>query len=734
MPYYSHTKEGTPPEEWQGLEDHLRKVSQLMAEFAEPFNCAGWGEYIGYLHDIGKHSPAFQKRLTGENRRPADHKGAGARILKELETGFGLIGAYCVAGHHSGLPDFHREGKHKSLQEIVDNAAPLPDGVGNPFAGKPEPPFPFVHENYFQLSFLTRMLFSALVDADFLDTEAFMDAEKSSWRTQGPSLEELAVGLERKLASFTGTGRINRLRAEILAHCREKAALEPGLFTLTVPTGGGKTLTSMAFALDHALRHGKRRIVYVIPYTSIIEQNAQVFRDIFPANSVVEHHSNFDGKKSFSRENNASETAEEDTVSETAQERRHRLACENWDSPVVVTTNVQFFESLFANKPSKCRKLHNLAGAVIILDEAQMLPVNFLTPCLRALEALAANYGSSVVLCTATQPALSKRDVFPAGLAGLDESRELAPDPKRMHEAFRRTELNNLGELSLPEVADMVREREQVLCIVNTRGRAAELFDLVREEAGARHLSAVMCPAHRSKRLREIRDMLATGEPCRVITTQLVESGVDFSWPEVIREIAGLDSITQAAGRCNREGELDELAPVSVFIPTEGLHSSFSGPAAHTESVLRAEEGRDPFSPAAIHKFFELHYWLNGDLLDKKQIMGNLNSDEGEWYFRKAAGKFKLIDSVMQPVIIPWDTDAESLVDSLHYTEHNGGILRRLQQYTVQIKDKQFQALDDAGAIEWVAEAYAVLCKKSFYDDQVGLTFPGELRVGDFQA
>ncbi|MEF2231723.1 MAG: CRISPR-associated helicase Cas3', partial [Pseudodesulfovibrio sp.] len=712
MTTYAHTLENAEPDAWQTLEEHSEKVADLAACFSEPFKASAWGRAVGLLHDIGKHSPEFQKRLTGENGKAADHKGAGARLFEDLQSGFGRVGAYCIAGHHRGLPDFYGTKNGKSLGAILSHAKPLPEGVANPLEGMPEPEFPFALRHPFQVSFFTRMLFSALVDADFLDTEAFMEAEKGSWRIVGPSLEELGAALDRKLAAFDKPGRINGLRAEILTHCRSRAALEPGLFTLTVPTGGGKTLSSMAFALDHARRHGKRRIVYVVPYTSIIEQNAQVFREIFPLHSVIEHHSTFDARLHFL----------EDGGDESPAARRHRLACENWDSPVVVTTNVQFFESLFAAKPSRCRKLHNLADAVIILDEAQMLPVEFMNPCLRALEELAAHYGASVVLCTATQPALRKED-FACGLEGLGDHRELAPDPQRMHEAFRRTELHDCGDKSLQDVADMVRERDQVLCIVNTRARAAELFGLVRGEPGARHLSAVMCPAHRSESLAAIRRMLSAGQPCRVVSTQLVEAGVDVSFPEVIREIAGLDSITQAAGRCNREGEHEALAPVSIFNPVEGLPRVFNGPARHTESVLRS--GKDPFSPEAITQFFKLHYWLQKDVLDKKRILDDLSDGNGQWSFREAAKKFRLIESPMVPIIIPFNARAAELVNALRFAEHHGGILRKLQQYTVQVYEQQFAALDGAGAVEWVAEAYAVLCRMEYYDEMLGLTLPG---------
>lgn len=722
MKFYAHTKKDEGPDKWQELQEHLENVSKLAASFASPFNASEWGRLVGCLHDVGKHSSAFQKRLTGENRHHADHKGAGAKLFHALGSGAGLVGAYCVAGHHGGLPDYYGGENGKSLGEIIKGAAELPEEIAPPLDHENIPPLPFQPTHPFQCAFLTRMLFSALVDADYLDTEAFVDTARSSWRITGPSIEMLAEALEHKLSSFTRRSRINDLRAQILASCREKASLSPGLFTLTVPTGGGKTLSSMAFALEHARRHGKRRVVYVIPYTSIIEQNAKVFRDVFPEHSVIEHHSTFDDEKSFGDENGG--------VDSSAQQR-HRLACENWDSPVVVTTNVQFFESLFAARPSRCRKLHNLADSVIILDEAQMLPVDFLNPCLRALEELSTNYGASIVLCTATQPALNRQENFSCGLDGLDASRELAPDPHFMHEAFQRTRLNDLGELSLSDLADMIREREQVLCIVNTRDRAARLYRLLEDDPDCRHLSALMCPAHRSEKLEDIRATLADKQPCRVVSTQLVEAGVDISFPEVIREISGLDSITQAAGRCNREGELEGRAPVHIFTPSEGLARAFSAPAEHTGAVLRTNDA-DPFSPDAIRHYFRLHYWLEKEGLDRKQVMRELTDPSGQWSFRKAEKKFRLIENTMVPIIVPYGKDAADLVDSLRYSEHPGGILRRLQQYTVQVYKHQFDALDAAGAIELVAGTYPVLCDMGFYNDTMGLTFPESFHDRDF--
>ncbi len=710
--YYAHTLLGEEKDKWQTLEEHLNNVAALAADFAGAFHAAQWGEIAGRVHDIGKTRPAFQRKLIENLPTREDHKGVGARLLKELNNPPGQILAYCVAGHHKGLPDASDQGNGKSLERICRDADPLPEGVLNPLNGESLPNFPFGPRPVFHYSFFTRMLFSALVDADFLDTERFMDSERSGWRLSGPPLTVLSAALNERLSQFSSKGKINTLRAEILAHSRANAERDPGLFTLTVPTGGGKTLTSMAFALDHALKHGLRRIVYVVPYTSIIEQNAQVFRDIFPAGSVVEHHSTF----------NEDRLDIEDSGGKGLAAKRHRLACENWDAPVVITTSVQFFESFYSNKPSKCRKLHNLAKSVIILDEAQMLPAKYLDPCLRALEALVSDYGSSVVLCTATQPALDKNDLS----CGLESSFEIAPDPLRMHNEFRRTRLQHVGEKSLMDVADMVRGCEQVLSIVNTRKRASELFDMVKDEDGACHLSALMCPAHRSKVLDGIRATLRSGSPCRLVSTQLIEAGVDVSFPEVLREIAGLDSIIQAAGRCNREGENKALALVRVFSPQEGVVRAFAKSAGSTESVLRSKYGEDPFSPAAIREYFRETYWLENDKLDRKNILKKLSDPSGNWFFAEASRRFRIIESDMVPVIIPYGERAEQLVDSLRYVEHPGGILRELQQYTVQVYANQLQALDDAGAIELVEDAYPVLREMSFYDERFGLTFPEE--------
>jgi CRISPR-associated endonuclease/helicase Cas3 len=719
MSFFAHTLLNKGPEYWQFLEDHLQNVADKAGDHATVFHAETWGQIIGQLHDIGKYRPEFQKKLLSQSNVHVDHKSVGAKIAAERFGPLGILPAFCIAGHHGGLPNRNPGSEltaSPSLADLLSKAATLPDDILDPLTEMELPPFPIETTpdlQGFQASFFVRMLYSALVDADFLDTEHFVDPHKYAERLPGgPSLSSLQDALNTRLTSFQTDTPINKLRSDILAHCRGNAHLEPGLFTLTVPTGGGKTLTSMSFALDHALRHGLRRIIYVIPYTSIIEQNAKVFREIFPEGTVIEHHSTFD-------EDMLRSDARQQGADQIGAALRHRLATENWDAPVIVTTNVQFFESLFAAKPSRCRKLHNVAGSVLILDEAQMLPVPFLDPCLRALEELAHNYGCSIVLCTATQPALGRRKDFSIGLTNL---REIAPDPQKTHVPFVRTRLEDAGTKSLPKVAEMIRERPQVLCIVNTRKRAGMLFDHIRDCEGSYHLSALMCPAHRKKILEDIRQALRQGQPCRVVSTQLIEAGVDISFPEVIREIAGLDSIVQAAGRCNREGSTDTPGIVHVFAPEEGVVPGFSQAAGNTRSILRRFD--DPFAPEAIWDYFANTYWLSQDKLDAKSILKDFKSRSGNWAFRDAAHKFKLIDSQMVPIIIPYSADplrneAENLLRALPYADHPGGILRRLQPFIVQVYPWQFTALHHA--IEWIDDTYPALCDTDRYDETIGL-------------
>lgn len=712
--HYAHSLPDRPVHDWQLLEVHLQNVAQLARSFAENF-CAGyWAYYAGLWHDLGKYSDEFQKMLLdsadpemNSETRPGrpDHSSAGAQYAVANAGRGGKILAYAIAGHHAGLLD--GKGEDASLEKRLRKPIPewsyAPSFLLNrqdlnvlPFSPDRDDTSRFC----FQASFFVRMIFSCLVDADFLDTERFLDPSRTEARGRYPSLSELETRFEHflneKMAAAPRTA-VNARRAEIRKLSRDAAMWNPGLFSLTVPTGGGKTLSSLAFALRHALRYGMKRIIYVIPYTSIIEQTASVFREALGDDAVLEHHSNF-------------EPPEDD--------QRARLAAENWDAPVIVTTNVQFFESLFASKTSRCRRLHNIARSVVILDEAQMLPVHLLRPCLESVRELARNYGVSMVLCTATQPALSSSETF---RDGLDDVREIIPDPAGLYEAFRRVMVERLNEVSDEWLAERLGNERQALCIVNTRRHARTLFERLRA-GGAYHLSGLMCPMHRSQALAKIRERLQSKEACRVISTQLVEAGVDLDFPVVYRAAAGIDSLAQAAGRCNREGLLPEPGKVYLFTPEKGIPPGWFRQTAETAAlVLRRHE--DPLSLAAVEEYFRNFYWLKSEQLDEKQILPSLSegSKSGDFPFRSIAERFRMIEQVTEPLIIPFNREAEEITRALRHADNPGGLVRAAQRYTIQIPRQALASLLQAGSVECLHDRFNVLLNRDIYGEDLGL-------------
>lgn len=718
--YYGHTN-GDNKADWQRLADHLIATADLSQHFASLFNASEYGCCVGLLHDLGKYSDPFQQRLAGAPLK-VDHSTAGAQEAFELYgLAIGSILAYVVAGHHAGIPDYGSTADGPSL------CARLQRRVHNYHAYKEDAlPFPKRHslkfpislldgQNGFSLQFFIRMLYSCLVDADFLDTESIMNKKKADARRgEYPSISELERRLDEHLNGITAGAEdttVNRYRSDILTACINMAKLEPGLFSLTVPTGGGKTLSSLAFALKHAMLYGLQRVIYVIPFTSIIEQNAGVFRQALGDASVLEHHSNFEFP------DDESENWNEDIA-------RLRLATENWDAPVIVTTNVQFFESLFAHRSSRCRKLHNIARSVIILDEAQMLPTKYLKPCLAALRELIENYGSTVILCTATQPSLE--DFFPKTI----HIREIAPDPPRLYEAFRRVEVTQLGLMNDDDLANELKKYSQALCIVNSRSHARELYKLISDHKGTFHLSACMCPRHRSNMLSTIRSDLKNGGQCRVISTQLVEAGVDLDFPVVFRASAGLDSIAQAAGRCNREGQLDR-GHLYLFKPAERrLLGWFQRTAAITDMVLRTTN--DPLGLDAISSYFNLLFDVEGDGLDKERILATMEEEKGRLSFPFAtlADKFRIIDSNTISIVIPFDEEAKDLIERIAIWP-TYQLLRRLQPYVVQIYPNQFAQLERQGKVHTIGGdngAVHVLNDPSCYTE-VGLEVTDDLDI-----
>ncbi len=478
-PFYAHSLEGQPPNTWETIEAHAYDVATLASGFSSRFEASDWGRILGLWHDLGKYSVEFQKRILGANGIEAhlesrggtvDHSTAGAKHAGAQFPGIaGRLLAYCIAGHHGGLPDDTDEdggssGLKDRLKKPICDWSAAPEWLTNQ-SPPPNPPMIWSDRSVvrsFQCAVFCRMLFSCLIDADSLATEAFVRPDEARKRPGPPvNLEELSATLDRHLKQLQSSAdetAVNSARAAVLAQCRSASARAPGLFSLTVPTGGGKTLSSLAFALRHAVKHGLRRVIYAIPFTSIIEQNAKVFRDALEAagdNVVLEHHSNFEGSR---RVQNG------DDIEACVW---GRLATENWDAPIVVTTNVQLFESLFANRKPRCRKLHRIAGSVIILDEVQTLPVALLKPTLAMLDELCRNYGCSVVLCSATQPAIEQRPGFPIGLSGV---REIMDDPPRLFSKLERVTVERIGEIEDSELAARL----------NAHGKPPQFCDLWR--------------------------------------------------------------------------------------------------------------------------------------------------------------------------------------------------------------------------------------------------------------
>ncbi len=743
---YAHSVPHEDPAFWEPLSAHLKAVANAAGNHAQAFDAEILARSAGLLHDLGKAKPGFQAYLRGE-RGSEPHSGEGARFAAENLGPWGRLVAYCIAGHHAGLANGivpSERGKPATPLDVRLKQAErldLPAGITLPeLAGAPAPLAGLPNDDTanFRLHFFTRMLFSALVDADFLETEAFYDRVEGRARERGwpGTLDNLAEALDAHLAGFgPPAGAVNQLRAEILAHVRAQAAEPPGLFRLTVPTGGGKTLTSLAFALDHARRHGLSRVIYVIPYTSIVEQTAAVFREALKDDdAVLEHHSSFDWEE----------------LDDPCEGERLKLAAQNWDRPVIVTTAVQFFESLYANRPSKCRKLHRLAQSVIVLDEAQTLPLKLLRPCLAAVKELARGYGSTVVFCTATQPALLRGrdgDGFPApeGLAP-EEARELAPDPPRLYAAFRRVRVRDAGAIDDATLAERLRAQEQVLAIVNSTEHARALFGRLREADGARHLSTRMTAEHRRAVLADIRRRLAKGVPVRVVSTSLIEAGVDVDFPQVWRELAGIDSIAQAAGRCNREGWREE-AKTFVFRTTEDFR-----PPADIEQFARiaAEvmvEHDDLLAPQAVRAYFRRLFWDRGaDQLDAAEVGSHHGilralSESGalNFPFADIAAAFRMIEGGV-PLIITggdWGLAPEEEARLCH-VPHAGAIARALQRCQVQIPPRRRQELIAVGAAEiWresdFGEQFVFLRNEGLYDADTGLSFENPWDLGGMQ-
>ena len=700
MEYIAHFNE----ENSQTLKDHLCGTAGLAGGFAERFGKADWGYCCGMLHDIGKYSLAFQEKIKNNSDKRVDHSTAGAKVCFEKGGMYGFM-SYCIAGHHSGLPD------HGSSSDAGN--APTLEGrkrkrIEDYSAFKSEIKIPEINtipfdplkvpDPDFSLSVFIRMLYSCLVDADFLDTERFMK-NGQTLREAGEDISVLLERLKGYVADWLQNedkDTVNGRRTEILRHCFEKGISERGIFQLTVPTGGGKTIASLAFALQHAVENHMDRVIYVIPYTSIIEQNAEVFRKVLGDQNVLENHYNMDYES-------------------TEELKPMQLASENWDKPVVVTTNVQFFESLFANKSSRCRKLHNIANSVIIFDEAQMLPADYLKPCIAMMEELAGNFRSSIVLCTATQPALTP--FFQRKLPVT----ELCPRVEEQFRFFERVTFKNIGTVSEDELIEKLEQEDQALCIVNTKKRAQRIYQKMKGE-GVFHLSTTMYPKHRRRILEKIRKLVKDGQKCILISTSLVEAGVDLDFCAVYRQLAGVDSMIQAAGRCNREGKRDVDESFAYIFQFEEKEHVPGQQLQIDVSKMLISENEDISSLHGIEKYFEALYHFRGESLDKKKI---LEEFKGKRYnYATAAQEFKLIEENTLTVFVSREGEAEELLQQIKCRGYTKLGMRKAGQYCVQLYENDIQKLQGAGMLRPISddiENFFELVDKGQYTEEIGL-------------
>ena len=715
--FYAHTLEGEPPTKWQGLEEHLRGVAKRAECFARDFGADEEARVAGWLHDLGKFRDEFQRYLKKERAAGKDthHAVYGAALAFDRNWPC----AFAVAGHHAGLHD------QCKLQELVDDpgyrtASQLPLLVQHLQQAMGEVPrditLPgFIREEApWSLEFYIRMLLSCLVDADYLDSEAYRRGDDSPVIRLAGIRNALLERLLKECASKPTEGTVNRVRQDVLRQCLEKAGGPPGFFSLTVPTGGGKTLSGMAFALAHAQKWDLHHVVVVIPYLSIIEQNAAEYRRVLDPKKqgiVVEHHSA--------------------VLLPEGEERRERspfeLAAENWDAPVMVTTSVQFIESLFASSPVKCRKLHNVARSVVILDEVQTLPAHLLNPLLNVFRELKENYGVSFLFMTATQPAFRQSPTSLSEGFKQDEVTEIIDDAPRIFASLRRVSYRREDTLDWQTLAECLAALPQALCVVNVRRHAFELWEELRgllppnERDCLFHLSSAMCAEHRLWALGEvaqpragsIRDRLKQGLPCRVVSTQLVEAGVDVDFPVVFRALGPLDSIVQAAGRCNREMKLKDecgqptLGQVIVFTPEKhslpaGIYKSATDQTAVALVNMPLESlGTRPEIFAA---YFSQLFQITSTDYDRRREC-TIQDDRRELRFREVSRKAKVIEDG-EPVVVPYEIkedpsrSGKRLIGEIRARQPAAGRprfdrhdLRRLQRFMVNLRPRDFQRL-----------------------------------------
>jgi CRISPR-associated endonuclease/helicase Cas3 len=772
MVLYAHSGASSDKADWQTLRDHLQNVSELAAKFAEPFDSSDWARAAGILHDAGKARPEFQLRLEGKHS-PIDHAIDGAMLAQSLfPKGHGRANegsplAPIIAGHHGGLPDAmnlksreQRWSEDSSIEDARKRFASLLDLVPEESIDVRRASFPrsssHGDERYefatFNMFLLEHLLYSSLVDADWLDTEAAMSQETSNRRLHAVAdqrpLGELLVKLEQYLSVLSAEAPdtpINQARSTMLETARGKATLPPGIFSLDMPTGSGKTLTSLEFALRHAVANKQRRVIYAIPFMSIVEQNAQIMKDILGNENVLEHFSSYDfGLSDADIENENGEIRERGL--------RERILVQNWDAPIVVTTNVQLFESLFSNSPSRSRKVHNIASSVIVLDEVQCLPNRLLLPTLAMLESLVNSAHVSVVLCTATQPGLE--DCFPFHTPVT----QLISKEERHEELFSaRSDIDatRLGDKSIgmDELVELIISSDESLCIVNSRRAAASLFmELKNRYPGAEgtfHLSALMVPEHRSKVIAEIKQRVAEGLPCHVVSTQLIEAGVDVDFPMVLREMTGIDSLLQAAGRCNREGRMKASGKVVVFECSDFAEfrpkrlSWLDVTRSLGEEAIKVAKmsGKDPVGPDSVKYFFTRCHdpricCLDGsqdkpiyaEIVDREHLLSYLS--DCAFPYETISERYQFIESNDVSIFIPWGESGKALLKIIEDGDASDlAIFPMVQRLSISVHPLMYKELDEAGAIRRIGSFPVPVLETRdgamhLYDEERGLLAP----------
>lgn len=707
--------------EWhiQTNEEHCKGVAELAASFAKEFGYEQWGYLLGLLHDRGKERRGFQQYIRQNSgyddmARSVDshfHSAIGAIVghsLKGYDTVYWISNP--IAGHHRGLYDTD-ELEAKVLSEKIpsDVDGSIPDV---------KLPMPSIIPRPDEFSQIERMLFSCLVDADRLDTERFMKRENYEKRSGGADLQSLRECLNAFLEKLGSkeSSPINVIRRQIQEHCRNAAGLTPGFFELTVPTGGGKTIASVLWAIEHAIAHGKKGIVIAIPFTSIIVQTAATLRSIFGSENVLEHHS------AVSEPENDRTT--DDLESNTGKAYDIQLAAENWDAPIVVTTNVQLFESMFSNKPGACRKLHSLCNSVVVLDEVQCLPMSLLQPIVDAMKSYVKLFGTSFLFCTASQPVLDGnwRGNSQACFKGIERKkiREIIPKEMALHDRMRRVRLEfDLKDEDYSTIAERISTIGKVLCIVNTRKTAYEIYSRLPEGLeGKYHLSRQMCQAHILDTLNEIKERLSEGDDVAVVSTQLIEAGVDIDFPVVFRELAGLDSILQAAGRCNREGKSVSGTAHVFSLAEAGMATSLKEACYVMRDLIDVMPEADWFSADVMRKYYE-HLYARVSSYDKPEIAEKLSKLQNCEY--EAASKaFKMIDDNGMDVIVNYG-EAPSLIEELKNNGFSKALSRKLGRYSVTINKPTFDEFRKVGLIEEVAPEVYYIPLKDQYDKETGL-------------